>query len=77
MLKYRALPDGDVLYFCAEKQKTRENPWKKHRNLLTNGMGCDMMVLHSVILCPNVAILIYADIVTQNMAVVKRQVNET
>jgi len=32
------------------------------------------MVLHSVILCPYVAILICKNIVSQNMAVVKRKV---
>ena len=59
---------------CIEKQKPRKNPRQKREKLLTNETICDKMVLHSVILCPYVAILNHEDMITQNMAVVKSKV---
>lgn len=68
------MPKGNALLFCAEKQKPGQNPGKKRKNLLTSGSRCDKMVLHSVILCPYVAILICKNMISQNMAAVKRKV---
>lgn len=72
----RALPGGSALYFCAEKQKPRKNPRQTAEKVLTNEVGCDKMVLHSVIICPYAAILNCKNIVSQIMAVVKRKVEK-
>lgn len=56
-------------------KKPGKNPRQKRKILLTNEMECDKMVLHSVILCPQMAILIYGNIISQNMAAVKRKVS--
>ena len=55
-------------------KKPRKNPRQTAEKVLTNADGCDKMVLHSVILCPHMAILNHRNIVAQNMAVVKRKV---
>ena len=59
-----------------EKEKTGENPGEIKNLRLTNGDGCDMMVIHSVIICPFVPIFICEIILPQNMADVKREVSK-
>ena len=60
--------------FCKKQKNPRKNPRKIANHPLTIGNRCDTMDLHSVILCPFVPILIYENIIPQNMAAVKRQV---
>ena len=62
---------------CAERiwwkcKKSEEKSPENPKHPLTNEKYYDTMDLHSVILCPFVPILIYRDIIAQNMAAVKQ-----
>jgi hypothetical protein len=43
----------------SKNKKTGENSPEIYKISLTNENGYDMMAIHSVLLCPNVAILIW------------------